>query len=141
MGYPILDTSMAIARRLNSVRTDAAGRGGFRYILRNAYRVFLPDRGHFHHRLLEAGMSHRGAVLSAYGCALALAAAALVLVVTNSLVAAILLAGSLTVLTLVFFAFVIVRARLARGRQDAAAADVVLPSPRSVTPGGALGRH
>ena len=123
---------MAIARRLNSIRTDAADRGGLRYMARNAYRVFLPDRGHLHHRLLDAGMSHRGAVLSLYGCALAMAGAALVLVVTNSLAVAILLASSLTVLTVSFFAFVIVRARLARRRQGAAVA---------VPPRGALGRH
>ena len=141
MGYPILDTTVAIARRLNSIRTDAAGRGGFRYMLRNAYRVFLPDRGHFHHRLLEAGMSHRGAVLSLYGCALALAGAALVLVVANSLVVAILLAGSLTVLTFAFFAFVIVRSRIALRRRDAAAADAPPSSRRAVTPGEALERR
>jgi UDP-GlcNAc:undecaprenyl-phosphate/decaprenyl-phosphate GlcNAc-1-phosphate transferase len=141
MGYPILDTGMAIARRLYSIRADSAGRGGFQYMARNAYRVFLPDRGHLHHRLLEAGMSHRGAVLSLYCCALALAASALVLVVTNSLIVAILLAGSLTVLTLAFFAFAILRARLTRRRQDAAPADAP-PSPRhSVSTGGVLERH
>ena len=141
MGYPILDTGIAIARRLNSIRTDSADRGGVRYMVRNAYRVFLPDRGHLHHRLLEAGMSHRAAVLSLYGCAIALAGSALVLVVMNSVVGAILLAGSLTVLTLAFFAFVLVRARLARRRQDDTPAGAP-PSPtRTVTPGEALGRR
>lgn len=143
MGYPILDTGMAIARRLYSIGADSAGRGGVRYVARNAYRVFLPDRGHLHHRLLEAGMSHRRAVLSLYCCALALAAAALVLVVTNSLIVAIVLAGSLTVTTLAFFAFAILRARLARRRKEAAlAAADAAPLPRSsITPGGVLGRH
>jgi UDP-GlcNAc:undecaprenyl-phosphate GlcNAc-1-phosphate transferase len=141
MGYPILDTGMAIARRLNSIRSDASGRGGIRYMASNAYRVFLPDRGHLHHRLLEAGMSHRAAVLSLYGCAIALAAAALVLVVMNSLVVAILLAGSLTVLTLAFFAFAIFRARLARRRQDAAVVDTPPSKHGPVTTGGVLGRH
>jgi UDP-GlcNAc:undecaprenyl-phosphate GlcNAc-1-phosphate transferase len=138
MGYPILDTTVAIARRLNSIRTDAAGRGGVRYMLRNSYRVFLPDRGHFHHRLLEVGMSHRSAVLSLYGCALALALAALVLVVANSLVVAILLAGLLTILTIAFFAFVIVRSRVGLPRPKAAAADPPPSSHGSVTPGGVL---
>src|SRR5262249_42653932 len=46
MGYPILDTSIAIARRLNSIRADATQRGGLGYMARNSYRVFLPDRGH-----------------------------------------------------------------------------------------------
>jgi len=142
MGYPILDTGMAIARRINSIRTNSAGRGGLRYMVRNAHRVFLPDRGHLHHRLLEAGMSHRGAVLSLYGCAIALAAAALVLVVMNSLLVAVVLAGSLTVLTLSFVTVVIVRARLARrGHESGAASDPPAPPVRSVTPDGALGRH
>jgi UDP-GlcNAc:undecaprenyl-phosphate GlcNAc-1-phosphate transferase len=141
MGYPILDTGMAIARRLNSIRTDSAGRGGLRYIARNAYRVFLPDRGHLHHRLLEAGMSHRTAVLSLYGCAIALAVAALVLVVMNSLIVAILLAGSLTVLTVAFLAFVTVRARLIRRRQIAAVADAPPLPQRPVSPGGVLGQR
>jgi len=141
MGYPILDTSIAIARRLNTIRTDAADRGGLGYMARNAYRVFLPDRGHLHHRLLEAGLSHRGAVLSLYACALVLAGAALVLVVSNSLAVAILLAGLLTVLTLAFFAFVIVRSRIAVRLREAAAAEVPQPAPRSVTPGEVLGQR
>lgn len=140
MWYPILDTGMAVARRLNSIRSDSAGRGGVRYMVRNAYRVFLPDRGHFHHRLLEAGMSHRGAVLSLYACALATAVAALVVMVTNSLVLATLLAGSLTALTIAFFALILVRARLAR-RRARAVADAPPASPRSAASGGALGRR
>lgn len=138
MGYPILDTGIAIARRLNTVRSDSAGRGGVRYIARNAYRVFLPDRGHLHHRLLEAGMSHKGAVLALYCCALALAVAALILVVMNSLIGAILLAASLTFATMAFVALVLVRARMAR-RHKPSLADVPPASPRSVTTGGALG--
>ena len=141
MGYPILDTGIAIARRLNSIRSDAPNRGSVRYIARNAYRVFLPDRGHLHHRLLEAGISHRGAVLSLYGCVIALAGAALVLVVSNSLVVAIILASSLTFLTIAFFAFIILRARLARRRSKAEQAAAPPSSPRAVTPGGVLGRH
>jgi UDP-GlcNAc:undecaprenyl-phosphate GlcNAc-1-phosphate transferase len=141
MGYPILDTGLAIARRLNSIRSDSAGRGGVRYIARNAHRVFLPDRGHLHHRLLDAGLSHRGAVLSLYGCGLALAAAALVLVVSNSLMVAILLAASLTVMLVAFVAFVVLRIRLERRRQNAAVAETPASGSRPVTPGGVLGRH
>jgi len=78
--------------------------------------------------------------LSLYGCAIALAAAALVLVVMNSLMVAILLASSLTVLTVVFLALVTVRARLARRRSEIAASSPSA-SVHSVSPGGALGRH
>jgi UDP-GlcNAc:undecaprenyl-phosphate GlcNAc-1-phosphate transferase len=141
MGYPILDTGIAIARRLNSIRSDAPAGGRLRHIRRNAYRVFLPDRGHLHHRLLEVGISHRGAVLVLYGCVVALAGAALVLVVSNSLEVAIILAGSLTVLTILFFALIIARARLARRHREAAQAAAPPSSPRAVTPGGVLERH
>lgn len=49
LGLPILDTGMALVRRL--VRGQ---------------HPFQGDRGHIHHRLLEMGLSHRGAVLSLY---------------------------------------------------------------------------
>jgi UDP-GlcNAc:undecaprenyl-phosphate GlcNAc-1-phosphate transferase len=141
MGYPILDTGMAIARRLNSIRSDSAGRGGVRYIARNAHRVFLPDRAHLHHRLLDAGMSHRGAVLSLYGCGLAMAAAALVLVITNSLIVAILLAGSLAAMLIGFLAFIALRTPVARRRNDDAAAEPPVTGSRPISPGGVLGRR
>jgi UDP-GlcNAc:undecaprenyl-phosphate GlcNAc-1-phosphate transferase len=141
MGYPILDTGIAIARRLNSIRSDSAGRGGVRYMARNAYRVFLPDRGHLHHRLLEAGMSHRGAVLALYSCAIVLAVSALILVVMNSLIGAILLASTLIALTVAFLGLILVRARVARRQRASTPVDVPPTSPRSVTSGGALGRR
>jgi UDP-GlcNAc:undecaprenyl-phosphate GlcNAc-1-phosphate transferase len=141
MGYPILDTGLVIARRMNSIRTDAAGRGGVRYMARNAHRVFLPDRGHIHHRLLDAGMSHRGAVLLLYGCGLVTAAAALVLVGTNSLTVAILLAFSLIVLIVAFFAFILFRTRRARRRRTRAGDKASQSGCPSVTADGGLGRH
>jgi len=140
MGYPIFDTGLAIARRLNSIRTDATGRGGIWYMARNAHRVFLPDRGHLHHRLLDAGMSHRGAVLSLYGCGVATAAAALVLVVTNSLIVAILLAASLTVMIAGFVAFVVLRTRIARRRKNAVAVKTTVSGSPAVSTNGAPGR-
>jgi UDP-GlcNAc:undecaprenyl-phosphate GlcNAc-1-phosphate transferase len=54
LGVPIIDTFWIIVRRLASGTSP-----------------FAPDRGHFHHRLLDLGLSHRGAVLVIYGiCAL-----------------------------------------------------------------------
>jgi UDP-GlcNAc:undecaprenyl-phosphate GlcNAc-1-phosphate transferase len=50
LGLPILDTASAICRRL------AAGR-----------HIFEADGEHTHHRLMRAGLSHRGAVLALYG--------------------------------------------------------------------------
>jgi UDP-GlcNAc:undecaprenyl-phosphate GlcNAc-1-phosphate transferase len=50
LGVPIIDTFWVITRRL------AQGPA-----------PFSADRGHFHHRLLDLGLTHRGAVLLIYG--------------------------------------------------------------------------
>ncbi|MFO0748132.1 MAG: MraY family glycosyltransferase [Myxococcota bacterium] len=60
LGLPIVDTLMAIGRRVRANRP-----------------IFSADQEHIHHRLLRAGFSHRGAVLALYGVAAALAGAAL----------------------------------------------------------------
>ena len=141
MGYPILDTALSVARRLNYLREDSVQQGGLLYIARNVRRVFLPDRGHVHHRLLELGLSHRGAVLALYLCAAALAAGALVIVIVNSLALALVLAGTLALLTIAFFAFVLVRARSAR-RRRVPPVDVSPPtSAGRLASGGAPGRN
>ena len=55
LGVPIIDTFWIIVRR---TRREVA---------------FTADRGHLHHRLLDLGISHRGAVLTIYAlCVLAL---------------------------------------------------------------------
>lgn len=61
MGLPILDTLSAIARRVLSRRP-----------------VFSSDRHHFHHRLLEMGLTHKRAVLTLYGISVLFMASALV---------------------------------------------------------------
>ncbi len=54
LGVPIIDTFWIITRRLLSGQSP-----------------FTPDRGHFHHRLLDLGLTHKGAVLLIYAiCAL-----------------------------------------------------------------------
>lgn len=60
LGLPILDTAMAIGRRIRKRRP-----------------IFSADQDHIHHKLLRAGLSHRGAVLALYGLALVLALAAI----------------------------------------------------------------
>jgi UDP-GlcNAc:undecaprenyl-phosphate/decaprenyl-phosphate GlcNAc-1-phosphate transferase len=60
LGVPILDTSIAVARR--------AWRGR---------PLFAADRNHLHHRLLTAGLGHRNAVLALYAVAAGFAAASL----------------------------------------------------------------
>ena len=138
VGYPLLDTSLAVVRRLNSIRSDANGRG-IGYVARNAHRVFLPDRGHLHHLLLDLGVSHRRAVLSLYACALALAVAAFALVVSNSLAVGLIVAGTLAGLTLLFVAFVIARARMARRRESQPSVGVTARPRGSVASGGLPG--
>ncbi|MBA2275229.1 MAG: undecaprenyl/decaprenyl-phosphate alpha-N-acetylglucosaminyl 1-phosphate transferase [Chloroflexi bacterium] len=70
LGVPIIDTFWIIIRRLSSRRSP-----------------FTPDRGHFHHRLLDLGLTHRGAVLVIYGLCGLLAVLSLVLSGTGSLYA------------------------------------------------------
>ncbi len=62
LGVPIIDTFWIITRRLLS-----------------GHSPFTPDRGHFHHRLLDLGLSHRGVVLLIYGVTIVLAVLSLVL--------------------------------------------------------------
>jgi UDP-GlcNAc:undecaprenyl-phosphate GlcNAc-1-phosphate transferase len=62
LGVPIIDTFWIIIRRLS-----------------NRQSPFTPDRGHFHHRLLDLGLTHRGAVLLIYGICITLAILSLVL--------------------------------------------------------------
>ncbi len=62
LGVPIIDTFWIITRRLVSGRSP-----------------FTPDRGHIHHRLLDLGLTHRGAVLLIYAMCGALGVASIVL--------------------------------------------------------------
>lgn len=50
LGIPIFDTFFAIVRRIS-----------------NHKPIFLPDKGHLHHRLMAMGMSHRRSVVIIYG--------------------------------------------------------------------------
>ena len=70
LGVPIIDTFWIIIRRRLAPASP-----------------FTPDRGHFHHRLLDLGLTHRGAVLVIYGICIALAVLSLVLSGTGLLYA------------------------------------------------------
>jgi UDP-GlcNAc:undecaprenyl-phosphate GlcNAc-1-phosphate transferase len=50
VGYPLLDTSVAMTRRFLKVRNQDLGQ--------RVTRMFLADNDHMHHRLLFTGMSH-----------------------------------------------------------------------------------
>src|SRR5436190_2400909 len=55
LGVPIIDTFYVLVRRVLS-----------------GHPPFAPDRGHFHHRLLDVGLTHQQAVLLIYGMTAAL---------------------------------------------------------------------
>jgi UDP-GlcNAc:undecaprenyl-phosphate GlcNAc-1-phosphate transferase len=55
LGVPIIDTFYVLVRRMLSGQPP-----------------FAPDRGHFHHRLLDVGLTHQQAVLLIYGLTAAL---------------------------------------------------------------------
>jgi UDP-GlcNAc:undecaprenyl-phosphate GlcNAc-1-phosphate transferase len=59
LGVPIIDTFYVLLRRTFSGQPP-----------------FAPDRGHFHHRLLDVGLSHPQAVLLIYALTLGLGALA-----------------------------------------------------------------
>jgi UDP-GlcNAc:undecaprenyl-phosphate/decaprenyl-phosphate GlcNAc-1-phosphate transferase len=61
LGVPIIDTFYVLVRRLASGRPP-----------------YAPDRGHFHHRLLDVGLTHQQAVLLIYGLTAALGTLAFV---------------------------------------------------------------
>lgn len=65
---PILETGLTIVRRTTSGFASQPS-GGYRVI----GRIFQPDREHIHHRLLRAGLGHRGTVLLLYAASVAFA--------------------------------------------------------------------
>ena len=85
LALPLLDTGMAVARRLYWLGSHTRGsRRRVRYLLANLDVLFRPDRDHIHHRLLDLGLSHRAAVLALYGVGAASALVAFVLTFVRS---------------------------------------------------------
>ena len=82
LGLPIFDTVSAILRRL-----------------KNHQPIMSPDRGHLHHRLIDAGFSQKRAVTTIYALCLILCIVAVGLIATGAI--------SLWVLALVLLAFVL----------------------------------
>ncbi len=103
MALPILDTSMALTRRYFRIRRSSVeqDRGPFHW-MGNMSHLFLPDRGHIHHRLIDLGYSHRSAVLILYGLVLTMALAALALVIAQSRYVAAVLVGALALCLALF---------------------------------------
>lgn len=112
LGLPLLDTGFAVVRRFSSLssrglRSDHA----VRYVVRNYEHLFMPDRGHIHHRLLALGLSHRGAVVLLYGVGGLLAASAFLLVMVNSVSLALLLLAGLALTMATFVGLLYLRTR------------------------------
>jgi len=68
LGVPVFDTFFSIVRRIVGRRS-----------------LFAPDRCHTHHRLMDSGWSHRGAVLILCGVSLAAGGGGLLMLVTDGL--------------------------------------------------------
>jgi UDP-GlcNAc:undecaprenyl-phosphate GlcNAc-1-phosphate transferase len=111
LGLPLLDTGLAVLRRLYRLGNHG-GRTQNRltYMLRNLNYVFLRDRGHIHHRLLDLGLGQRGAVIVLYVTALLLALAGYALTLKkNGIELALLLGGVLVVSMATFLALLYFR--------------------------------
>jgi UDP-GlcNAc:undecaprenyl-phosphate GlcNAc-1-phosphate transferase len=112
LGLPLLDTGLAVVRRLYRLgHRGARANGVVRYVISNFREVFLPDRGHIHHRLLEVGMSHRRAVVILYGVGGLFAVSAFLLVLLQSVWIAALLLGVLGALVTTFYLALYLRIR------------------------------
>src|SRR5437867_608120 len=65
LGLPALDTLLVMGRRAWVLRGDNRGRGLWT-IIGQARRIFLADREHVHHNLMELGLSPSRSVLLLY---------------------------------------------------------------------------
>ena len=98
VGLPLFDTAFAFGRRMLSGRSP-----------------FSSDRGHIHHRLMDAGMSHRQSVLVLYAVCLLLTLAAIIARMTENPLAGL---GLLAVAVGVFGGVRLMYARWARFRAE-----------------------
>ena len=74
LAVPIADTTSAIVRRVSAAARTSRSAGELFHEARR--RVFTADRGHLHHRLLDAGLPARTAVAVLHGTAIPFAIAA-----------------------------------------------------------------
>jgi len=88
LALPLVDTSFAFLRRLLKGQNPMA-----------------PDRGHFHHRLLDMGLSQKQAVVIMYSISGVMGLAAVVVATSDEVRALILVAAIIVASIIVFFAF------------------------------------
>ncbi len=84
LGLPILDTLFSMVRRFKGSPASTSDEHHAPPSWTRAFtRMFEADQGHFHHRLMAMGFSHRGAVLTLYTIALGLSGFALLSVLAE----------------------------------------------------------
>jgi UDP-GlcNAc:undecaprenyl-phosphate GlcNAc-1-phosphate transferase len=128
LGLPLLDTGTAVIRRLYRLsHRGAQTNGALRHVIGNFREVFLPDREHIHHRLLELGLSHRRAVVVLYGVGGLFALSAFSLVVLKSALVGLVLLGVLLTLLIVFYLALYLRIRRLQVKQADRAVEPVEP--------------
>jgi len=88
LAVPFVDTAFAFIRRLIKGKNPMS-----------------PDRGHFHHRLIDMGLSQKQAVVILYAISGLLGLVAVVITTSHEIRALILVAAVLIAATIVFFAF------------------------------------
>lgn len=75
LGLPILDTVLAMLRRLARAFSRAPRTGGktaLRGAVSRSFSMFEADRDHIHHRILKIGFSHKRTLFVLYGVCVAL---------------------------------------------------------------------
>jgi UDP-GlcNAc:undecaprenyl-phosphate GlcNAc-1-phosphate transferase len=112
VGVPVADTLVSILRRTINQLEHGTGNG-----------VHQADRNHIHHRLLDLGLGHQGAVLTLYGAGAALSGLALLSLLltrqqTGLLLLGMLLAGFLGLQRLGYGEFALVRRGVALKMYD-----------------------
>jgi len=88
LAVPLFDTSFAFFRRIFSGKNP-----------------LMPDRGHFHHRLIDLGLSQKQAVVVLYTISALLGLVAVVITTRGEIRALILVVAVLIAAAIVFFAF------------------------------------
>lgn len=89
LGLPIMDTLLSMTRRL--LRSIVPQEKKSHSVLGRLVGMFLPDRGHIHHRLIDRGLSHRNVVLLLYMVSCAFGIGAFAVTITNNFGASLIL--------------------------------------------------
>lgn len=92
LGLPIMDTTLAMLRRLlSSFLPDRQNiHNG---LLAKLHSMFLPDKKHIHHQLISLGLTHRNVVLVLYTVSLLFGIGAFIVTVVNTTWASFVLAA------------------------------------------------